>query len=371
MEGIYKVAEALNVVVVAATAILVHLYPDGFGVFLTILAFAYAIHISYQTAVDIEWWRIIVAALFFYGADMFPDAFYSFLVAGGLLMTMFAISLFKSGSNEDELEIRQAVEEKYLQSIDSLKEKLTHAVSKNELDDIIQRERQKIYAECKEQFTDASREDLNREIDARIAMLRDTLAAKNAELFAAKEELAEKDREIAELHGKLMQEQDEFIKLREQFDGLVSERISNQEIHERLLLSLNTAQKELDIMSPWINRHIVNDRFLDAVENAIQRGSIIKIIYGIGNLDQNGMPIDERSMRSKEIVDEMHRRFGTRSLRTKFVNSHSKLFLCDDLFYIITSCNPLSHDGQQWGEIGEVSKNVENLLEYRKKYFGF
>ena len=57
-------------------------------------------------------------------------------------------------------------------------------------------------------------------------------------------------------------------------------------------------------------------------------------------------------------------------------NSHAKLFICDDKFYVISSFNILSfkgdYDGQDMRrELGEYSTNKQILERYRKQYFDF
>ncbi len=62
-------------------------------------------------------------------------------------------------------------------------------------------------------------------------------------------------------------------------------------------------------------------------------------------------------------------------LRFKIDDSHAKLFIVDENFYLLSSMNFLSNPGtemeydgevrQKWGELGEKSSNVNNLLAYR------
>lgn len=68
-------------------------------------------------------------------------------------------------------------------------------------------------------------------------------------------------------------------------------------------------------------------------------------------------------------------------LRFKVDDSHAKLFIIDEEFYILSSMNFLSNPGtdmdyygevrHQWGELGEKSRDLDNLLVYRGKYFSF
>ena len=95
-----------------------------------------------------------------------------------------------------------------------------------------------------------------------------------------------------------------------------------------------------------------------------------RIVYGIANsYSQNNMK--DRQEESESILKELQEKFGEDKIRVKYFSSHSKLFICDNDYYVITSCNPLSNAGTNWEEIGEISSYQKNLKMYREKYFNF
>lgn len=189
--------------------------------------------------------------------------------------------------------------------------------------------------------------------------------------------LSNKIQEQESMIKRILSEQDKFIleseilrKKTEKNTNLGNNMISNKKIHAKLLDALNKAKYEVDIMSPWVNRKIVNSYFISCVEGLIDRGAILKIVYGIANsYSQNNMK--DRQEESESILKELQEKFGEDKIRVKYFSSHSKLFICDNDYYVITSCNPLSNAGTNWEEIGEISSYQKNLKMYREKYFNF
>ena len=75
---------------------------------------------------------------------------------------------------------------------------------------------------------------------------------------------------------RILSEQDKFIleseilrKKTEKNTNLGNNMISNKKIHAKLLDALNKAKYEVDIMSPWVNRKIVNSHFIDSVKSFV------------------------------------------------------------------------------------------------------
>ena len=61
--------------------------------------------------------------------------------------------------------------------------------------------------------------------------------------------------------------------------------LRNEDIHRQLHEAVNKAKFEIDIISPWMTKYVVNDSFIDEFRQAIARGVIIKIRYGIGDIN--------------------------------------------------------------------------------------
>lgn len=174
--------------------------------------------------------------------------------------------------------------------------------------------------------------------------------------------IEEKNREIETMRAG----QDELIRRLEQNQS--NHMLRNEEITEEIKRAVTQARREIDIISPWIEEKVVK-RYLQDFHDAIRRGVVVKILYGMGTAGQG------RNIDTDQTVEYLKKEFSyTKKMSIRRGNEHSKLIICDDAFYIITSFNPLSFGGKfganTRGEIGECSENVKNLQAYRNQYFG-
>lgn len=122
--------------------------------------------------------------------------------------------------------------------------------------------------------------------------------------------------------------------------------IMNEEIRRLFSHYLKTAQKSLYIISPWMNYHIVSPTFKKDVEKLLMNGVKIRIIYGI--TDGNNANFNDRDKRSKKIADELNK-IGEKYdglLKVQNGNTHEKMLICDDKYYINGSYNLLSYDAE-------------------------
>lgn len=191
------------------------------------------------------------------------------------------------------------------------------------------------------------------------------------------EELKLKDEQINELLKKMRSEQDEFIRNVEEINSLKNNKIlKDNAIKDVFNNSLILVKKELDIISPWLNTGVVNTKMINNFEQLLKKGVIIKIIYGIG--DENSIN-DNRNQRTNNTIYMLKEHFKDYSnFKTMRKNTHAKLFICDDEYYVLTSFNILSFDYSyekniynKRNEIGEQSFNKEILNKYRSQYFNF
>lgn len=165
----------------------------------------------------------------------------------------------------------------------------------------------------------------------------------------------------------LLLKQDELVAKQEQANKERSKNkvIQNYEIYKELRNILCSAKKEVDIMSPWASAKIVTEDFKEDIKRLVKNGVTVKIAYGTKQKD-------DRFHKTEKIVNSIKAYCqNNENIKIAHRGGHSKLIICDDDYYIVTSCNPLSHKGDQWNEIGEISHNKENLLTYRKEYFDF
>jgi hypothetical protein len=108
--------------------------------------------------------------------------------------------------------------------------------------------------------------------------------------------------------------------------------------HRRYLQqTLREATRRILIVSPWIKRAVVDERFLADVEGAMKRGADVYIGYGLGDDKDN----DAWSVRRLEGLDREWGRFHL----LKLGNTHAKVLVCDSKYAIVGSFNWLSFSG--------------------------
>ena len=196
-------------------------------------------------------------------------------------------------------------------------------------------------------------------------------------------------KQIDTLHKKIIQLQKQFGeylgqmgKNWQQEDAEICVRpLENEEIRHALLNSFTTAQETLYIISPWISGWVLNP-FMDAlITSTLKRGVSIKILYGIGNLNGSDTlkEVDKKRNDSTEYFAEKlknkYKKYGTLFAMQRG-NTHGKLLICDETYYIIGSYNFLSFDGDYSTadvrhEMGDYSENKKQIAYYKKRYFDF
>ena len=151
--------------------------------------------------------------------------------------------------------------------------------------------------------------------------------------------------------------------------------VRNQTIRNEFNKALREATEELDIISSWMTFRVVNVVMQNAFERLLQRGVVIKILYGIGDMSPNTS--DKRNRKTLGVAEHLQRIFcDYPNFRMKCTNTHEKLFICDEKFYVSSSLNILSFRADYTGndareESGEASNNIKLIREYRKSLFDF
>ena len=216
------------------------------------------------------------------------------------------------------------------------------------------------------------------------ADLEQELSAVKAEDSRCREEFYAYRAELSPIHQSLMNElkQQKIINatLQTEIQWAKDNRPQNYIVRNRTIRNefdkaLRQATEELDIISAWINFHVVNENMQLAFENLLKHGVVIKILYGIG--DMNPRTCDIRNQRTIETAEHLKTRFRHYpNFKMKCTNTHEKLFICDEKFYVNSSLNILSFDARYDGtdmrnEGGEASNNVTLIREYRKLLFNF
>lgn len=155
--------------------------------------------------------------------------------------------------------------------------------------------------------------------------------------------------------------------------------LHNKEIRDKFIKAFSESKYELNIASPWMNNYVVNDELISKMESLLIRGASIKIIYGIENKSYFSEG-DSKNINVDRIAQKLNERFiiyGDK-FKIKKVNSHNKLLICDESYYIETSFNLLSFAGEYDEKSKDVrdegatySTNLEVIKDLRDRYFSF
>lgn len=167
--------------------------------------------------------------------------------------------------------------------------------------------------------------------------------------------------------------------MRDAYESLNNRFVYNEEIRELLEKAVATCTQELNIVSAWMNHYVVNDELIGKFEEALRRGATIKILYGIndrsaGNQRKEG---DHRSELTEKIAQKLQYKFRVYGslFRMQRTNTHMKLLICDDSFYLFGSYNLLSFSGEYTGstrsEGMEYGVTPSRIQELRKQHFSF
>lgn len=363
-----------NIIVVLITSIAVYFIPTNLSMLLILPAIGFQVYVFHkyyeQHTAKFEYEYAVIALILFILATIVPDLVFKSIVTLGMLnLSRSAISLYFVGEKESADEFKKNasiaarinmqytikqhhdIMQKKLQDVKSASEKEIAAAWAKKDEDVaaLKEKAKKIVNDYMEGYADEVHEQ-----DRRIACL-------EKERKKQANQITEQKRTI----DKLLSKQSKFIaQIESQNECSPNKIISNKEIHAKLLAILREAKYEVDIMSPWINNEVVNSVFEDNLDMLMRKNGKLKVVYGI-NMQEN----DTKRMRAEKILSRLQKKYGKDHIQYKYFSSHSKLIICDDDYYIITSCNPLSNDGMSWEEIGEISANKKNLKAYKKKYF--
>lgn len=150
--------------------------------------------------------------------------------------------------------------------------------------------------------------------------------------------------------------------------------LHDYEIRQVLLSTFRIAEHEIDIISPWVSKHAVNNELITEMENALKRGVSLKIIYGIDGSSDSSM---KRKSESQAIINDLSKRYkkyGSK-FKARLDNTHEKLLLCDDKYFLIGSYNLLSFGGDYKDdtrkEIMMYQETKPVILSLRNKLFSF
>lgn len=151
--------------------------------------------------------------------------------------------------------------------------------------------------------------------------------------------------------------------------------LKNDQIRKMFLKAFVIAEEEIDIISPWMNFGVVNDKFVELLRSSLDRGVKIRIIYGL-TPDSSEYNLS-RSNRSDQVAKFLRNEFSRYGelLVIKRDNIHYKLVLCDEKYKLEGGYNYLSFVGDYTNqdtrkEGSPYGTQVDEIKYLRKEYFG-
>lgn len=159
----------------------------------------------------------------------------------------------------------------------------------------------------------------------------------------------------------------QVLELTEQLKNEVATPLKDEEIRAAFDEAVNTAKIELNVTAMKLNNYIA-DKYIPQLKKLLKAGVQIKILYGIGEEDS------DENFWTKKIADKLKKIFRNYpKFKMKRTDTHAKIFICNNKFFVLSSYNVLSKDGERYsfGEAGIRSGNAELISHYRKEYFNF
>ena len=105
--------------------------------------------------------------------------------------------------------------------------------------------------------------------------------------------------------------------------------------------ALQRSEELIIIISPWLRRAVMNDDFMDRLDQALERGVSVHIGWGISRDEASEPNADESVLRLMDERSKKHPNFNVRRLGA----THAKVLISDSRYMIVTSFNWLSFRG--------------------------
>ncbi|PFO12692.1 hypothetical protein COJ70_24290 [Priestia megaterium] len=152
-----------------------------------------------------------------------------------------------------------------------------------------------------------------------------------------------------------------------------------KEHYEFLIQSLNTAKKSITIVSPWITNYVIDEKFINLIQETLKRGVKVRIIFGYNKTNYTLKEIDKivksdyPGHKNPDKVEESIQKIRI-LLASQLIYKppmHTKLVLIDDEVLVIGSHNWLSNRGSSENAKEEISCIISNpnYIKYIKEAY--
>ena len=177
---------------------------------------------------------------------------------------------------------------------------------------------------------------------------------------------AEYDKLLAE-NGRLQHSQSILMKKYDELLNVSNKIMTTNEMFDTFTQSLKEAEREIDIMVPWMSDHVVG-KLKVRLESILQKGIKIKIRSGF-----NANPIYQASsFMAFDIFEEFKRDYKNLAVEIDSIIGASSVLIIDDDFYIVGGFNFLGIDEESSPkEVGVYCTEKNKLETLRLRYFDF
>ena len=158
----------------------------------------------------------------------------------------------------------------------------------------------------------------------------------------------------------------QVLELTERIKNLKMISLKDEEIRAAFDEAVDSAEDELDVTAMKLNRKA--EKYIPQFKALLERGVKIKIFYGIGEEDSDE---NHQTRATAYKLKKIFRKYP--NFKMKRADTHAKIFICDEKFFVLSSYNVLTKDGARYkfGEAGLRSTDAEWIAHHRKEYFDF
>lgn len=168
-------------------------------------------------------------------------------------------------------------------------------------------------------------------------------------------------------NGRLQHSQSILMKKYDELLNVSNKIMTTNEMFDTFTQSLKEAEREIDIMVPWMSDHVVG-KLKVRLESILQKGIKIKIRSGF-----NVNPIYQASsFMAFDVFEEFKRDYKNLTVEIDSIIGASSVLIIDDDFYIVGGFNFLGIDEESSPkEVGVYCTEKNKLETLRLRYFDF
>ncbi len=204
-------------------------------------------------------------------------------------------------------------------------------------------------------------------ISRNFRLKRDAARAKaNLGVARNRAEAASEDSERARSDSEVSAAEESLAKTE---NALKSDSVRPLPVYEHpplLSYALQNSKSRLLIISPWIRKAVVDREFMAQLLKLVEAGVAVHIGYGLGEDDRGARPEDKKVESELSELARSHKNFAFHRLG----DTHAKVLILDQEFFVISSFNWLSFRGDQnrtfreeWGTYVGVPGKVDDFYK--------